>query len=385
MFVFSEADHDIASLANDLKAPVMGSDSDFFILNITHGYIPFDCYNSRSMVVKRYKCTRLADHLNISPSMLPILASLVGNDYIDQEILSSFTAIPPARGAGRIDPVAQYLSRFATSNEAMSSLHRFREVKEAVTRSVEEYKIKPTHLYGYFMEGSLRSDLVTSNGNELSPWLIKIIRSQNLNISTAVLCQRRVFFKIHVENMAEPPAVECTRQLRDYLYKLLLKYDRERLQGKKIVEYGRNHLFYEEERFQLLDAGSVILIPVIPERDKNIARDHILNALSCDSRMIRNIPLQWQLVTAALRFWKTNGNPEENHVVALLVYFVGRQSTRVQANMVPQHAFSQWQQVILWVDQLNSVFGSAFPPIDMAKVYDGKRVCNFYKMLNDDG
>jgi hypothetical protein len=40
-----EADNEIAALANDLKCPVISFDSDFYILSLTHGFIPFDSVN----------------------------------------------------------------------------------------------------------------------------------------------------------------------------------------------------------------------------------------------------------------------------------------------------------------------------------------------------
>nr|XP_023023136.1 protein asteroid [Leptinotarsa decemlineata] len=98
-----EGDSEIASIARTLNCPVLSFDSDFYILDVL--YIPF---NTLDMSVKTsrtkinseeylyipcevYKVENFVKRFNgLNKTILPILAVLLGNDYVKRSIFSSF-------------------------------------------------------------------------------------------------------------------------------------------------------------------------------------------------------------------------------------------------------------------------------------------------------
>ncbi|XP_049773805.1 protein asteroid [Schistocerca cancellata] len=95
-----EADDEIAALARNLGCPVLSYDSDFYVYDVP--YIPFSTLQMEpikcSMNENKYfincKLYRIENFLNsfggLEKEMLPLLATLLGNDYIKRSTFSNF-------------------------------------------------------------------------------------------------------------------------------------------------------------------------------------------------------------------------------------------------------------------------------------------------------
>jgi 5'-3' exonuclease len=90
----SEADQEIASLAQKWKCPVLSNDNDFYIFDIQAGYLPFYHFQWQNASVqrwssqnyipcKRYTATSFCRHFNINTQLLPVFAAIAGNDYVN--------------------------------------------------------------------------------------------------------------------------------------------------------------------------------------------------------------------------------------------------------------------------------------------------------------
>ena len=94
-----EADDIIASLARQLNCPVLSNDSDFFIYDVQ--YIPypsvkhqikFDQENKIAYIqAKKYSIDYFLEKFGgMNKEMLPLLATILGNDYINRSTFSNF-------------------------------------------------------------------------------------------------------------------------------------------------------------------------------------------------------------------------------------------------------------------------------------------------------
>eukprot|EP01134_Creolimax_fragrantissima_P005326 CFRG5326T1 len=89
-----EADGLVATLATEMGAVVLSNDSDFYIYPVvSHGYVPLSTItlaldmNGRTCVTGvQYLPQTLAEHLGLSLSQLPLLATLCGTDYVDDDV-----------------------------------------------------------------------------------------------------------------------------------------------------------------------------------------------------------------------------------------------------------------------------------------------------------
>lgn len=101
-----EADGDVAMVGNILGCPVVSNDSDFYIFDLKHGYIPLETigirdvqtYSDGSNFYKYIECEKfdtsyfLTPHPGLKPEMLPLLSCLIGNDYIQCDLFRNICA-----------------------------------------------------------------------------------------------------------------------------------------------------------------------------------------------------------------------------------------------------------------------------------------------------
>lgn len=96
-----EADDEIATLARHLDCPVLSYDSDFFIYNVR--YIPFNTLERKpkpfdvdgnrvyALQCKLYRVEFLTENFGgLKKEMLPLLATLLGNDYVEKRVFNKF-------------------------------------------------------------------------------------------------------------------------------------------------------------------------------------------------------------------------------------------------------------------------------------------------------
>ncbi|CAH0404607.1 unnamed protein product [Chilo suppressalis] len=96
-----EADDEIATMARNLKCPVLSYDSDFFIYNVL--YVPFNTLERKAkpfyvdgikilaMECKIYTVQHLTENFGgLKEAMLPLLATLLGNDYVEKKVFNKF-------------------------------------------------------------------------------------------------------------------------------------------------------------------------------------------------------------------------------------------------------------------------------------------------------
>ena len=237
-----EADCEIASLANALDAPVMANDSDFYIFNVKHGYIPFQQYkfSGTNTTVKKFSHNGFTKHLGIDHSMSPLLASLIGNDYITEVMLRPFTVhieklvssskLNPGGKKCKVPTIAQFLSKYHSVSDAIhdvtglySNEHKL-AFEKILHLSIEEYQIKQSNLIDYFDSGNLSCNMRTYNGHLLPEWIIKLYR-QGFIASEGLshLCNKKVFLRTQCEDVSLPSAHLCAQDLRWYYYALALK------------------------------------------------------------------------------------------------------------------------------------------------------------------
>jgi hypothetical protein len=98
-----EADEELAALARELRCPILSLDSDFYVLDVM--YLPFDCFTRATTSgkidgeFKSFICCDiyfLQKFINsfggLQLEMLPLMATLLGNDYVKRKWFDPFFA-----------------------------------------------------------------------------------------------------------------------------------------------------------------------------------------------------------------------------------------------------------------------------------------------------
>ncbi|XP_078347193.1 single-strand DNA endonuclease ASTE1-like [Oculina patagonica] len=430
----SEAGAEIAILANAWNCPVLSNDSDFFIFDIEAGYIPLFSLNWKSVRLpsKIFHRRKLASHFQIHEELLPLFASLAGNDYVsgDDALEPFFRRIQTLTG---IDHLSRKEGRFATianvlSDDAIETVESvFREVsrydggqlEEAVGHSLQEYTKKESNLFPYFQDGVVCSSLRTQNDREIYEWVLRRFREGQFSTNCmSGLTAGKVFLKAQVENCQEVSANYCSRLLRQYAYGILNDAAAHNGEGNitMVEEWNREGMMVRptnvppilSDKIYLIvkpgnespnhdQEGMVLSASLIPRLNKKYRVLALLDALDSNTAHIKLLPKKFKLIAASLRFLVNNAQPmlEENHLIALLCCCVTLEEDSVEriesaVNRKPSkldrkaaHSFCQWQCVLRDAIDLNFILLEPLATPCIHKTFNGRLVHCLREELNE--
>ncbi|XP_022805165.1 protein asteroid homolog 1-like [Stylophora pistillata] len=404
-----EADPDIASLAREWKCPVLSNDSDFFIFDLKVGFIPLSSLDVDHLTAKIFKRIDLARHFEIREELLPLFASLVGNDYVSWEVLKSFhqTILTDfsdgRRGKGwRILGVASWLFTFADSNTETKALEwiepgESRErLKKAIECSLHEYTVTKLNLLNYFQDGAVCSLLRTQNKRELDGEVLRMFREGKFSTdSMSSLAAGKVFLRAQVENRESRSSNQCSLSLRQLAYDILSDEGRNM---KEVEEWDREGIEVKHTDFKPHNDG-VPSLSSIPSLDPDRRLTLLLDALDSDTVDIKALPKELTLVASSLRFLVRNAQPplETRHLDAILCscvqledgswkQYLGqpRRSRSQPFDERAAQSFCQWQCVLRDAINLNFIL---FEPVQtpcIQNTFNGRLAHCLQDDLNED-
>ncbi|XP_045192281.2 protein asteroid homolog 1-like [Mercenaria mercenaria] len=395
-----EADREIAVLAKRWNCPVLSNDSDFYIYRLEGGFVPLDyinmtlcLYNTKTEVasvldrnksagenefvyipVKYYNCERLLKQFKKDDDdyVLPMLATVVGNDYVDNSVLYSFNYALRApknpskksfslKTSGRMEAVLHWIDTTDGETEAFEQIlasitvEKRDKVREILAAAIKEYKdienfasfdlenILHTHQNGKIVheedceinekEDVSVSELTDYNGRKLPAWFVKRLRNCELNGSFLqnVSINHRVILNCQVEILRETSSYACSRRLRSFIYGIVLSPlksdDTEKMnRDSSIVEYDRQGK--DTKKFHVSPENSVSNVLEIPTLEKmpslsKVERQKLLHA-ACNVSPVcldDKVDEASQSFIFVLSTWVKFAQPKvtESHLSALII------------------------------------------------------------------
>ncbi len=340
-------------MANVWNCPVLGDDSDFFIFDIKAGYIPFywkvegkgieSCFhwNSNKVKAQIFHRSKLASHLGIKAELLPLIASLAGNDYVSDDLLKPFFRSHPhishlsMRREDRFEKIASLLPDCDVEKaveyffEKTSGFDRDCQLRQAVDHSLQEYtKYTDTESYlspyldkcndDDFFCGVVLSSLRTRNKREVDQWVLRGFREGQFSSDCMnTLITGKNFLKLQVENWQEVSANHCSQSLRQFVYGILndAAADDDEKNITTVEEWDRNKPS-NVQPYKEATVPSMSLIPLLPKEERLLL---FLNALNSNTDYIKSLPEKFILIAASLLFLVKNAKTkiETNHLTAL--------------------------------------------------------------------
>ena len=418
----SEADEEIASLANFLDCPVISSDSDFFIYDLKQGYVPLRYLDWRTKppTADLFKREKLARHLGISAALLPLFASLVGNDFVSAGTLLRFHGAlkrvqptrQPTKKNQRLLSVAYFLSKYNSLADAMQGVMGVVpesggfELRRALELSINAYTELASELSAYVEQGEVRSSLLSNSQVAAEPWILRRFRQGLFPTACMnVLTVRKVFLRVQVENFSWASAHRCSLELRRLIYGILMlgevqqvRRPGQSLQNAAVKEWDRDNKGLKQYEVEPSSGaqgyGELPCLGDIPHMDAASRRQLCLLLLDSGKSLVRNLPEELQLFAASLRHWILHANPsvQDVHVSALVVCCLRlTESERTRAcqtsqrrgrsrprgprppfNLAAQHSFAQWQSVMREALQLNLLLQEPLETPRIRRLYDGQ-------------
>ncbi len=403
MFLFSEADAEIASLASAWNCPVLGNDSDFFIFDIKAGYIPLSFFNWKSnrLTANVFYREKLASHFEIRAELIPLLASLAGNDYVSWDLLAEFRSSMNRGKGARFASIANLLSELPNSStveqalesalEMVSSQKSIEQLRQAVEHSLREYTITESNLLRYFESGEVYSSLRTQKDREIEEWILPRFRDGRFSAKCmSTLTTGKNFLRVQVENCGEVSANQCSQSLRQLVYGTLNDAGDDGGNITMVQEWDREGLTVRSSNVSLSHQEGVVPgASVIPRLDKEERSMVLLDALDSNTAHIKSLPERFKLIAASLRFLVNNAQPmlEMNHLIALLCCCVNMEKDLIEresaVNKKPSsqpfdvraaHSFSQWQCVLRDAIDLNFILLEPLATPCIHKTFNGRLV-----------
>ncbi|XP_072169391.1 single-strand DNA endonuclease ASTE1-like [Diadema setosum] len=373
-FAFSqfEADREIASLANHWQCPVLGKDSDFYVMDLAGGYIPLTHLrwkNAEQSGHGRFHIPGQIYHLQsfctffrVQKDLMPLFATLAGNDYVDPSILNTFISqvygvheCNSSKRQSQLQHLLDWIGDKGSCSEALDEVWRHipdkTKIESLVTASMDMYQAKSetTCLKSYFEGGHQQSsELLPSPLCTLidAPvWVAEAHQSgQMANLCVNILSKQYLFSGVQVENHKLSSAWLPAKFLCAVLSGMILA---DKLQRKKPGQMANCIVYIRNgDGFQRLKVSPVVdldgygrvpslsQIPVLPQEAKRHLLIRVLSPGLCRSEDLDSFHSDFQLALLATLYWINSGESRltELHISVLLIgwlqLFAQRQSRR---------------------------------------------------------
>ena len=392
---------------------MLSSDSDFFIFDLKAGYIPltFLNWNSDHLTASIFYRRKMASHFRIRAELIPLLASLAGNDYVNSDTLAAFnhalnriqTSSSFGRRGARFASIANMLSELSDSSTEEKALeHALQmlpspgnrdQLRQAVEHSLQEYTITESNLLRYFQHGVITSSLRTQSGREVDEWLLRRFRDGYFSSACmSGLTVGKFLLGNLVENCREISANRCSLWLRRFVYGILNDAATHEAEGNltMVQEWDREGLTVKPSNVAPYQEGVVPSSSLIPYLDDKERLTFLLFALDLDTSTthIKYLPDKFKLIVGSLRFLIINAQPmiAMNHLVAILCCYVNLQEDSVERkgnssskkrfsqpfDVRAAQSFAQWQCVLRDAIHLNVTLLEPLPTPYVHKTFNGK-------------
>ncbi|KAK2855912.1 hypothetical protein Q5P01_004647 [Channa striata] len=403
---FGEADLRIASLANDLNCPVLSNDSDFYIFDLAAGLLPVSKFlwkttEGSQIKAKLYRCSEFCRRFKIDRALMPVFASIAGNDYSRLEDKGKFVkTYPPRTQSGdwkinRLHALLNFLNGVNLSNLQDSEKKQEKAVTEAL-KFVGEKKMDKAAFLKSIRKYDIGPVTAETRSEVLPQWMVdKIQKGELTSFVTDVLHHRRMMLTPLVEDFSQPSSYSAALRIRQFFYGLLLgqgtctEFDRADEKSVSHKEVSPVHPSASQDELQHLRLQHLDQAP------EDLRRRVLLEALESLGLDLENVPDQMKLPVCVTNFWwkyrLANHSPAPNmlYLDALLLGFVygehlnpegefdsGMDNIKVEGKTTQlqpdvAHAFCQWQCCFRQSLHLNQLLCFPLPEPDCSRLYCG--------------
>ncbi|KXJ27112.1 protein asteroid homolog 1 [Exaiptasia diaphana] len=384
-----EADQEIASLAHQWNCPAISNDSDFFIYDLPEGYIPLSHlhYNEYLLHVRVYHHEKLCDYLEIHQRLLPLLASLLGNDFVDQQVLAPFKCalepIQPSSGTyikQEVKRICRFLADSSNIGEALESVldtvdeeSEKTSLEKALTESLAEYAISDGTLASYFELGHIHTNL-----SDVPKYVIDRHREGDFpsRYFGVISCARHIL-KFQIEDVKQKTANRCSKKLRQIIYGILFKPGEN---GNEVMEWDRTGTVAQNQRVKpdhrpVKGFGDLPDLESIEHMDDEQRRKLLSSIFKMKVKSVTSLPESKQLFIMSIRYWISHARPKVNkrQVQTLILQHLQPRNFEEMPSfdISLQHNLAQWQSVMTETIFLNEILLDAFPEPDLSTLYNG--------------
>lgn len=328
-----EADSEIVVLAKLLNCPVISRDSDFYLNTVP--YIPLDMItldlkSSENVINCRvYNVERLLEGFGgLNIDYLPLVAALLGNDYIRPDTFASLLRLNPGTfNCGiKLKRITNWLRQQQNVNSAIFNMTKNLSCRDYITHQVtniiHDYKnINSKYLSCILQyksmskyQNCLKNNLKTNEKHILPQWLEDNYRKGTVNSEVmTIVTLKKIFFKVCIENIEKPPYYVVSFNILEKIFGLLFG------KNNSILGIGRkNGLNIGQYKIKPYIHNPYVPLNDINKTDLEYRKNIILSLIG--TKAFNGIPKDWELFILTLIYWANHtNNHKSSHLHSLIV------------------------------------------------------------------
>ncbi|KPJ11832.1 Protein asteroid [Papilio machaon] len=320
-----EADDEIAAMARYLNCPVLSYDSDFFIYNVQ--YIPFNTLeikpkqvilnNDKVLVMecKIYKVEYLvANFGGLKEELLPLLATLLGNDFVEKRVFNRFFSQLKLQKNEPKDDLYTNMPINLNDNEIDSS-------EETDNEECDDSSSTSSN------KENTDSDLQNLNNNHINgmpEWFAEYIRLNKvprfyINLYTHQL----YFFSPQAEDYSDEDASLCALPILRYVFDILTDFSYENF----IYVSRENNSNYKrlviDKEYSISRLTETSFNELNNEQLKKYFYHFIKQKMPLlDYETIELLPSNFQLYMISILWWISNCSVPLSHIHSLIITYI---------------------------------------------------------------
>jgi len=365
-FCEGEADGEVARQARNVDGFVLSKDSDFYVYNLGNAkYIPLDMLTitSESVSAVSYSFSKIAEHFGLEPNMMPIFASILGNDYLPLDLFES--SIKTLQNEGQFLPKNWFKRAAAFLNHHSKDMSSIDQVIERIISSIsnlpagvtEQDLLETMHesIRQYDPECNISSTIPVSpteiRVNEAF-WSVAKGRYTTGQCSYKILdvIQNRKFWCTpFIEDMDRESSWMISRQLRQWTYSIILAQESENFVPETVIEYVRHANHVGKDAVNTIPISGFAVIASDPSVTLSTITSH-------DTAL----PLFLRLHQCNHHLLDRKLHPTILFIIAILRYLINQGATPMNSDHTV-HKFSNHEIVALIVSSVVSLAPTLWP------------------------
>ncbi|XP_033118975.1 protein asteroid homolog 1-like [Anneissia japonica] len=321
-----EADHEIAKIASAYECPVLSGDSDFYLMDLKHGFILYDDFKweeAKNGIKCKLYHREFWEKMGVKEECVPYLAAFAGNDIIKPQKPGKVEDIVPFLKKNSLDEVLKYVG--AKLKPLISSCYSLPE-----TSLVVEYLRTPDNRP------------ISQLSSHFPDWFIELYRKCEVGkyVVDVVLHKRR--FLGHNVGYTD-----TSLRLRQMQYGILINDSKSTItEYQPYVALGDMASELKEKNVKPITQLQLRNIPnlkMITGMDLEHRKDLFYCFLEIEQSVCEDKIDLFHLPIAALAFWWRNNQ------------FTPVQSKERKISKNHKHEFSQWMAILKHTIYLNQL------------------------------
>ncbi|CAI5666135.1 unnamed protein product, partial [Oreochromis niloticus] len=229
-----EADPEVASAANQNQCAVLAADTDFCIFDLCKGFLHLDNFEWKrkkdgKIPAKLYTRSKFCEHFKLEPALMPVFASIAGNDYSKLQDKGRFARESSSSGEysiKRLDGMLRFLKKVN-----LDGLNDLQKRERALTEALKHVDEEENQIFKLSIQKYVEPEKKSS---KLPPQVSKKVKCGELTTFViSVVDQKTMMLTPLVEDFSQHSSYTAAYRIRQYFYGLLTG-------GQMCTEYDRD-------------------------------------------------------------------------------------------------------------------------------------------------